>query len=117
MKRVARFIPALEQFLDLGVRGPGLDYGPFGRELRSPLEAPVGVHASDATSGSLGTQVFKEPPAHHLTDLALVICQQLSRDSSDDPRYPVLPLHIPVAGHLDPAAGQADDSHTPLHAR
>src|SRR2546425_9058788 len=99
MKRVARFIPALEQFLDLGVCGPGLDYGPFGRELRSPLEAPVGIRASDATSGTLGTQVFKEPSAHHLTDLALVICQQLSVGPPANPRDPVLPLHVPVAGH------------------
>src|SRR3989442_12933570 len=101
MKRVARFIPALEQFLDLGVRSPGLDYGPFGRELRSPLEAPVGVRTSDATSGTLGTQVFEEPPAHHLADLALVICQQLSGDPPDNPRDPALPPHVPVAGHLD----------------
>ena len=75
---------------------------------RTALEAPVRAGSCDSLARALVAEVFEQAPAHHLTDLGLVVGNQVAGDAADHLGDPLLPLPVPV-GHLDLAARQADD--------
>src|SRR5262245_55577857 len=108
MEGVAGFKPALEELTGFSFCGGRVHGGPFWWQLGAALEAPVSKRFGDALLVALGALVLKQPPPHHLADFGFVVGYQILGHASHDFGNALLPLEIPI-GHLDLAAGQADD--------